>query len=262
MHLQFQHDAFACSECRRLAIQVLLRSKMRATNTLYIVPFDVNILMISSLCHQSSNHGRSKIHQIAYDNPQPKLQTDSYPQTTGHRMADSDESTTLLLSSTAGETHNYKRFGIAASVMLSGVALLLTSNNNAPSSTVNKAKQQSIKQSSSFPDNFIWGAATSAYQIEGGSSAGGRGPSIWDVWCKQSPNNCNSENANVTDDHFHHWQEDIELMHNMGLKAYRFSISWSRILPTGKAEGTESGDHRYSMTKGMNMLMLESDFAS
>ncbi|KAL3796202.1 hypothetical protein ACHAWO_010482 [Cyclotella atomus] len=172
-------------------------------------------------------------------------------------MADSDESTPLLLSSTAGETHNYKRFGIAASVMLSGVALLLTSNNNAPSSTVNKAKQQSIKQSSSFPDNFIWGAATSAYQIEGGSSAGGRGPSIWDVWCKQSPNNCNSENANVTDDHFHHWQEDIELMHNMGLKAYRFSISWSRILPTGKAEGTESGDHRYSMTKGINYEGVE-----
>jgi hypothetical protein len=180
------------------------------------------------------------------------------------RMAGSNESTPLLLSSTAGtvrETYKCKCFGVASCVMF-GVALLLLANNNAPSTSTNQPNQQSMKQSSSsFPEGFIWGAATSAYQIEGGASSGGRGPSIWDVWCQQSPDNCNGDNANVTDDHFHRWQEDIELMHNMGLKAYRFSISWSRILPTGKAEGTESGDHRYSMTKGRHKLLLESDFA-
>ena len=103
-----------------------------------------------------------------------------------------------------------------------------------------------------FPDNFIWGAATAAYQIEGGVSEGGRGPSIWDTFCMESPDHCNGDTGNVAADHFHLWQQDIDLMHSLGLKAYRFSISWSRILPTGTAEGIESGDHRFSSTKGIN----------
>lgn len=92
------------------------------------------------------------------------------------------------------------------------------------------------KSASSFQPDFLWGAATSAYQIEGGSSAGGRGPSIWDTWCDQSPDNCNGDTGDVCDDHYHLWKEDIELMKTLGLKAYRFSISWSRILPNGTAD--------------------------
>jgi len=87
-----------------------------------------------------------------------------------------------------------------------------------------------------FPPNFLWGAATSAYQIEGGSTAGGRGPSIWDTWCVQSSENCNGDTGDVSDDHYHLWKEDVQLMSNLGLKAYRFSISWSRILPNGTAD--------------------------
>ena len=88
-----------------------------------------------------------------------------------------------------------------------------------------------------FPPNFMWGAATSAYQIEGGASAGGRGPSIWDTWCVQSSDNCHGDTGEISDDHYHFWREDIELMRSLGLKAYRFSISWSRILPEGTADG-------------------------
>lgn len=94
--------------------------------------------------------------------------------------------------------------------------------------------------SSPFPSNFFWGAATSAYQIEGGSTAGGRGPSIWDTWCVESSENCNGDTGDVADDHFHLWREDVRMMKNLGLKAYRFSISWSRILPEGTAVYTSS----------------------
>mmetsp|Transcript_9226 Transcript_9226/g.19396 ORF Transcript_9226/g.19396 Transcript_9226/m.19396 type:complete len:583 (-) Transcript_9226:45-1793(-) len=93
-----------------------------------------------------------------------------------------------------------------------------------------------------FPPEFIWGAATSAFQIEGGASEGGRGPSIWDVWCVESTDNCNGDTGDVSDDHYHHWRDDVELMKNMGLKAYRFSISWSRILPNGTADFTGDDD--------------------
>ena len=91
------------------------------------------------------------------------------------------------------------------------------------------------RSTAGFPPNFLWGAATSAYQIEGGTSDGGRGLSIWDTWCVQSSDNCNNETGNVSDDHYHLWKEDIKLMKSLGLKAYRFSISWSRILPNGTA---------------------------
>ena len=93
----------------------------------------------------------------------------------------------------------------------------------------------STRSTAVFPQDFLWGAATSAYQIEGGTSDGGRGLSIWDTWCVQSSDNCNNETGDVSDDHYHLWKEDIKLMKSLGLKAYRFSISWSRILPNGTA---------------------------
>ncbi len=94
-----------------------------------------------------------------------------------------------------------------------------------------------------FPPDFIWGAATSAFQIEGGAFEGGRGPSIWDEWCVESTDNCNGDTGDISDDHYHQWRDDVELMKNMGLKAYRFSISWSRILPNGTADFTGDDDY-------------------
>lgn len=81
----------------------------------------------------------------------------------------------------------------------------------------------------SFPKNFLWGAASAAAQIEGGWDEDGRTPSIWDnmpPW-KVDKN----ENPHVACDHYHHWREDVALMKELGLKAYRFSISWSRVIP-------------------------------
>ena len=81
----------------------------------------------------------------------------------------------------------------------------------------------------SFPANFLWGAASSAAQIEGGWDEDGRTPSIWDNMPDWKVNK--NENPHVASDHYHHWKEDVALMKEIGLKAYRFSISWSRVIP-------------------------------
>jgi beta-glucosidase len=90
--------------------------------------------------------------------------------------------------------------------------------------------------SSTFPSDFVWGAATSSFQIEGATSDGGRGASIWDTFCKESEEHCNGDTGDITDNHYHRWKQDVQLMKSLGLKAYRFSISWSRILPTGMVD--------------------------
>ena len=86
---------------------------------------------------------------------------------------------------------------------------------------------------SKFPNDFVWGTATSSYQIEGAADEGGRGKSIWDVFCDTPGKVANGDTGAVACDHYHRFEEDIKLMADMGVKAYRFSISWSRILPNG-----------------------------
>lgn len=97
-----------------------------------------------------------------------------------------------------------------------------------------------------FPDNFIWGAATSAYQIEGSWNEDGRGPSIWDVYSHRRGKVRGGDNGDTAIDHYHRWKEDIQLMAALGLKAYRFSISWSRVLPRGKGPINQPGLDFYS----------------
>ena len=93
----------------------------------------------------------------------------------------------------------------------------------------------------SFPDGFTWGAATSAYQIEGAWREDGRGPSIWDAFCHTPGNVLNNENGDVACDHYHRFAEDVEIMKSLGLTAYRFSLSWSRLLPLGYGKVNEAG---------------------
>jgi len=88
-----------------------------------------------------------------------------------------------------------------------------------------------------FPKNFIWGVATAAFQVEGGVNEGGRGPSIWDTFSHVEGNIFENATAEVACDHFHRYKEDILLVKELGANAYRFSISWSRVLPTGSIEG-------------------------
>jgi beta-glucosidase len=84
-----------------------------------------------------------------------------------------------------------------------------------------------------FPDDWVWGAATAAYQIEGAVREGGRGRSIWDTFSHSAGKIANADTGDVACDHFHRYLEDIALMRELGLGGYRFSIAWPRIFPTG-----------------------------
>jgi beta-glucosidase len=97
-----------------------------------------------------------------------------------------------------------------------------------------------------FPLNFTWGAATSSYQVEGAHRANGKGPSIWDAFCTIPGKVANGSTGDVACDHYHRIEEDVALMKQMGLQAYRFSISWPRILPAGRGKVNPGGIEFYS----------------
>ncbi|GFP55003.1 hypothetical protein ACSS6W_002923 [Trichoderma asperelloides] len=90
-----------------------------------------------------------------------------------------------------------------------------------------------MTESLALPNDFEWGFATAAYQIEGAVKEGGRGPSIWDTYCHLEPSRTNGANGDVACDHYHRYDEDFDLLTKYGAKAYRFSLSWSRIIPLG-----------------------------
>lgn len=94
-----------------------------------------------------------------------------------------------------------------------------------------------------FPDSFSWGVATSAYQIEGGRYRNGKGESIWDRFADTGNM---PESGDVACDHFHRWREDVALMAELGVTAYRFSTAWSRIIPDGSGKVNEAGIGFYS----------------
>src|SRR5574341_555259 len=92
-----------------------------------------------------------------------------------------------------------------------------------------------------FPSNFIWGVSTSAYQIEGAWNEDGRGPSIWDTFSHEAGRTYRNENGDSAADHYHRWLEDVGLMVEIGVKTYRFSIAWTRILPEGRGAVNQRG---------------------
>ena len=89
-----------------------------------------------------------------------------------------------------------------------------------------------------FPKGFLWGAATSSYQIEGAAQTDGRGPSIWDTFCKVEGKVANGDNGDVANDHYNRYPEDIAIMKELGLRAYRFSFAWPRMFPQGDGART------------------------
>jgi beta-glucosidase len=97
-----------------------------------------------------------------------------------------------------------------------------------------------------FPADFVWGASTAAYQIEGAWDEDGRGESIWDRFSHTPGRTHNGDSGDVACDHYHRWPEDIALMKQLGLQAYRFSISWPRIYPQGRGELNRAGIDFYS----------------
>jgi beta-glucosidase len=97
-----------------------------------------------------------------------------------------------------------------------------------------------------LPPSFILGAATAAYQIEGGATEGGRGPSIWDTFSHTPGKTEGGATGDIAADHYHRVDEDLGLMDSLNLDAYRFSVSWSRIMPTGEGKVNAEGLNFYS----------------
>ncbi|MGN7917179.1 GH1 family beta-glucosidase [Lysobacter sp. 22409] len=97
-----------------------------------------------------------------------------------------------------------------------------------------------------FPEGFLWGAATAAHQIEGSPMADGAGPSIWTRFAHTPGMTLNGDTGDVACDHYRRWKDDVKLMRELGLQAYRFSVSWSRILPEGTGRVNQAGLDFYS----------------
>lgn len=112
-----------------------------------------------------------------------------------------------------------------------------------PGGTLARAAKQSLPQVR-FPKNFMWGAATSSYQIEGAVDVDGRGPSIWDTFSRIPGKIRDGSNGDVACDSYRRWREDHDLIESLGLKSYRFSLAWPRIQPDGFGAVNQRGlDH-------------------
>lgn len=92
-----------------------------------------------------------------------------------------------------------------------------------------------------FRDDFVWGAATASYQVEGAAYEDGKGLNIWDVFCKEPGRVYNGDTGDVACDQYHRYKEDVAIMKKLGIKAYRFSVSWARIMPNGTGEINPKG---------------------
>lgn len=92
-----------------------------------------------------------------------------------------------------------------------------------------------------FPDGFVWGAATASYQIEGAVAEDGRGPSVWDTFCRTEGRVRDGDTGDVACDHYHRWPQDVDLLAGLGLTGYRFSVAWPRVVPTGSGAVNEAG---------------------
>ena len=97
-----------------------------------------------------------------------------------------------------------------------------------------------------FPKGFVWGSATSSFQIEGAATEDGRSESIWDRFCKTAGKIKDGSSGDVACDHYHRWREDVALMSDLGHAAYRFSVAWPRVVPSGRGRANERGLDFYS----------------
>ena len=109
-----------------------------------------------------------------------------------------------------------------------------------------------------FPAGFVWGCSTAAYQIEGAVSEDGRKPSVWDTFSHTPGKTFEGETGDVADDSYHLYKEDVQLLKNLGVKGYSFSISWSRVFPDGTGQPNEKGLAYYQRVVDE---LLENDIA-
>jgi beta-glucosidase len=103
----------------------------------------------------------------------------------------------------------------------------------------------------SFPEGFVWGVASSAYQIEGAVDEGGRAPSIWDTFSHTPGAVDNDDTGDVACDHYHRWPADLDLMVDLGVASYRFSVAWPRVMPDGRTVNQEGLDFYRRLVDGL-----------
>jgi beta-glucosidase len=128
-----------------------------------------------------------------------------------------------------------RQFGLGAAAAAGAAALL-------PKSAFGEPSPASLH----FPKGFLWGCATAAYQIEGAAREDGRGPSVWDTFSHTPGKTHNGDTGDVADDSYHLYKDDIQLLKNLGVQTYRFSISWSRVFPEGVGKANPKGLDYYS----------------
>src|SRR5262245_7815253 len=137
-----------------------------------------------------------------------------------------------------------RHFGRIAAWSALGMPMLSAGSSLAQSDQATGTQNQ--KPSSGFPNGFLWGTATSAYQIEGAVNEDGRGPSIWDRFSHTPGTISDQSNGDTATDHYRLYKEDIQLMKALGTKAYRFSIAWPRVFPEGVGSPNPKGLDFYS----------------
>mgnify|MGYP001028715240 CR=1 FL=1 len=98
-----------------------------------------------------------------------------------------------------------------------------------------------MNSENTYPPGFLWGAATAAYQIEGAVAEDGRGPSIWDTFSHRAGAVLRGDTGDTACDHYHRWESDLDLLVELGVNSYRFSVAWSRVLPTGAGPVNQAG---------------------
>jgi beta-glucosidase len=130
------------------------------------------------------------------------------------------------------------KFSRRAFARLAGLSALGVA---APAGAAERAQESDRHAPGSFPKNFLWGTATSSYQIEGAVNEDGRGPSIWDVFSHTPGKIEDGTNGDRANDHYHRYKEDVRLIKDLGVKAYRFSIAWPRVFPDGSGSPNPKG---------------------
>jgi len=124
---------------------------------------------------------------------------------------------------------------------IAGWSALGISAKPAESAETDQGTPNRLLNQNLFPNGFLWGTATSAYQIEGAVNEDARGPSIWDRFAHTPGKILDQSNADVANDHYHRYKEDVQLIKELGAKAYRFSIAWPRIFPAGTGSPNPKG---------------------
>ena len=115
-----------------------------------------------------------------------------------------------------------------------------------------------VTQQLVFPDRFLWGVATASYQIEGAADEEGRTPSIWDTFSHRPGSTLHGDNGDIACDHYHRFKQDVDLMEELGIPAYRFSIAWPRVQPDGKAAVNQKGlDHYRRLVETLRAKNIE-----